>query len=139
MAEEFYLKVIASDRIFFSGPALAVIVPTADGEYEFLAHHGSAFIAITPGEARCQKPDGTWVPAIVGNGIAQTANNRTTILVESAERPEEIDEVRAREELEQAQEELRQKQSIQEYNISQASLSRAMARLKGRRNYTGNK
>ncbi|MDE7478539.1 MAG: ATP synthase F1 subunit epsilon, partial [Lachnospiraceae bacterium] len=32
--------------------------------------------------------------------------------------------------LERAEEQLRQKQSIQEYNVSQASLARAMHRLK---------
>jgi F-type H+-transporting ATPase subunit epsilon len=36
--------------------------------------------------------------------------------------------------MEQAQEELRQKQSIQEYRISQAALARAVSRLKGKKN-----
>jgi len=53
-----------------------------------------------------------------------------TVLVETAERPEEIDEVRAKEALERAEEQLRQKQSIREYYHSRASLARAMTRLK---------
>ena len=56
---------------------------------------------------------------------------RTTVsLVDSAERPEDIDEVRAREAMERAQEQLRQKQSIYEYRMSKASLARAVSRLK---------
>lgn len=50
--------------------------------------------------------------------------------METAERPEEIDKVRAEEAKERAQEQLRQKQSIQEYYHSRASLARAMTRLK---------
>jgi len=49
----------------------------------------------------------------------------------TAERPEDIDEVRAREALERAEEQMRQKQSLQEYKMSQASMARALTRLKG--------
>ena len=38
--------------------------------------------------------------------------------------------IRAEAALERAQEQLRQKQSIQEYHVSQASMARAMLRLK---------
>ena len=57
-------------------------------------------------------------------------------LVDFAEKPEEIDERRAREALERAQEAMRQKQSIQEYHMSQANIARAMARLAAKRQYT---
>ena len=50
--------------------------------------------------------------------------------METAESPEEIDIRRAEEAKERALEQLRQKQSIQEYYRSSASLSRAMSRLK---------
>ena len=70
----------------------------------------------------------------MGSGFAQMANNRAMVLVDTAERPEDIDEVRAQEALERAKEEMRQKQSIQEYRISQASLARAISRLKGKKN-----
>ena len=50
--------------------------------------------------------------------------------METAEKPEEIDILRAQEAKERAMEQLRQKQSIQEYYHSSASLARAMTRLK---------
>ena len=55
-----------------------------------------------------------------------------TVVVDTAERPEDIDEVRAREALERAEEQMRQKQSLQEYKMSQASMARALSRLKER-------
>ena len=45
-------------------------------------------------------------------------------------RPEEVDVNRAKEALERAQERLRQKQSIQEYHMTQAAMARALTRLK---------
>ena len=44
---------------------------------------------------------------------------------------------RAEEAKERAEEQLRQKQSIQEYYLSQASMARAMTRLKASRNRRG--
>ena len=66
----------------------------------------------------------------MGLGIVQVANNRVTVIVDTAERPEDIDEVRAREALERAKEQMRQKQSIREFQMSQASMARALSRLK---------
>jgi F-type H+-transporting ATPase subunit epsilon len=37
-----------------------------------------------------------WIHAVVGNGFIQIINNRVTLLVDTAEHPEEIDERRAR-------------------------------------------
>ena len=105
----FYLKVIAANRVFYSGRCRSIIVPEFDGQKEILAHHEDMVIAVDEGEI---------------------VNNRVTLLVETAEHPEEIDIARAREAKERAEEQLRQKQSIQEYYHSRASLARAMTRLK---------
>lgn len=129
----FHLKIIASDKVFFDGEAESVTVPGQDGGYTFMAHHEELVLAVQPGLLRYKMADGTEKYAVVGSGFAQTANNRAAVLVDTAERPEDIDEVRAKEALEHAKEELRQKQSVQEYHISQASLARAISRLKGRK------
>ena len=52
-----------------------------------------------------------------------------------AHHEEEIDVARAREAKERAEEQMRQKQSIQEYYHSRASLSRALTRLKATSKY----
>lgn len=56
-------------------------------------------------------------------------NNRVQVFVHSAEHPGEIDINRAKEALERAEEQLRQKQSIAEYHRSKMELARAMSRL----------
>ena len=65
-----------------------------------------------------------------GRRLAEIVNNRVTLIVDTAERPEDIDVRRAREQRERAEEQLRQKQSTQEYYHTQASLARAMNRLR---------
>ncbi len=126
----FSLQVITSNRIFYDGRANMVVVPGADGEMGIMAHHETMVIAVDSGTMRIQKPDGSWIEAAVSGGFVSIANNRVKIIVYSAERPEEIDIKRAEEAKERAEERLRQKQSIEEYHMSSASLARAMARIK---------
>ena len=127
----FYLKILASNKVFFSGKADILVVPGLDGEIAIMAHHQNMAIATTIGDVRF-KPEGSdeYIDAVVGIGFVYIANNRVTMIVDTAERPEDIDEVRAKAAMERAEEQLRQKQSIEEYHRSKASLARAMARLK---------
>ena len=57
------------------------------------------------------------------------ANNRITVLVDTCETAEEIDVRRAEEAKERALEQLRQKQSVGEFKMTQSSLARALSRL----------
>ena len=104
-------------------------LPGDDGERTVLAHHADSIISIREGELRFRDVEENWHEAIVGLGFAEMINNRLTILVDTAERPEDIDRKRAEEAKARAEEQLRQKQSMQEYYMSKASLARAMTRL----------
>ncbi len=127
----FGLKIIATNRVFYEGRAKFIVLPQSDGEIAVMAGHEDAMIAIVPGELRYQTEDSDeWHLAAVSGGFAQVINNRVTVLVLTAETPEEIDERRAMEAKEIAQEQLRQKMSQHQYYRTQASLSRAMSRLK---------
>ena len=128
--ETFSLRVISSDKVFYEGRCQNMIIPTPDGQFGVMAHHENMVVAVEIGELRLQTPEGEWVAAYVSKGFAEIMNNRVYVLVNAAERPEDIDIKRAQEAKERAQERMRQKQSIQEYHMSQAALARAMARLK---------
>ena len=127
----FWLKVIASDHVFYNGNCEALVVPAHDGEVGILHHREAMILAIQEGELKFRVPgEQEYHHAVVGLGIVQVANNRVTVVVDTAERPEDIDEVRAKQALERAKEQLRQKQSIREYYMSKASMARALSRLK---------
>ena len=131
----FGLNIIASDRDFYHGRGVSIVLPALDGEYAILAHHADAMVAIIPGEMRFTTESGEQNTVVVSGGFAQVINNRVTVLVASVEKPDEIDIRRAQEAEERAMEQLRQKQSMQEYYVSKASLARAMSRLKVTQKY----
>ena len=129
--DTFGLKIISSDRVFYEGRCRKMIVPGPDGGgVEILPHHENMVIAVAIGDTKLQFEEGEWVDVAVGTGFLEIVNNRVTMLVQTAEKPEDIDARYAQEQKEYAEERLRQKQSIQEYYRTLASLSRAMNRLK---------
>lgn len=129
--DTFGLKIIASDKVFYEGRCRKLIIPAVDGEKGILPNHENMVIAIAVGTARVELAgEDEWRDIAVGTGFAEIVNNRVTLLVDTAEKPEDIDVRHAREQQERAEEQMRQKQSIQEYYHSQASLARAMNRLR---------
>ena|SRR5699024_7228699 len=129
--DTFGLKIIASDKVFYEGRCRKLVIPAPDGEKGILANHENMVIAIVVGTAKVQLAgEDEWKDLAVGSGFAEIVNNRVTLLVDTAERPEDIDVRRAKEQQERAEEQMRQKQSIQEYYHTQASLARAMNRLR---------
>ena len=130
MESTFGLEIYASNKLFFSGRARSLTVPVEDGEKAFLAHQADLIAAIVPGEMRYEDADGNKMVVAVSSGFVEMINNRGKIFCLTVERPEEIDVRRAQEAKERAEEQLRQKQSIQEYRMSQLALARAMTRLR---------
>ena len=129
------MNIISSDKIFYEGPCQYLTIPAPDGQKGVLPHHENMVIAVDPGELKFQKPDGEWVEAVVSMGFAEIMNNRVSVLVNTAERPEDIDVNRARRAADEAKEAMLQKKSIQEYRSAQASLARAISRLRVKSNY----
>lgn len=128
--DTFGLKIIASDKVFYEGRCRKLTIPAPDGEMGLLPNHENMVIAIAVGIARMEAEEGRQQDIALGQGFAEVVNNRVTLIVDTAERPEDIDVRHAEEQRERAEEQMRQKQSIQEYYHTQASLARAMNRLK---------
>lgn len=126
----FGLELFSSNQIFYRGRAKFINLPATDGGHTFLPHHENVIIALVPGTTTIVTEEGEELTAITGSGFAEMINNRVQVYVHSAEHPDEIDVNRAREALERAEEQLRQKQSLAEYHRSKMELARAMSRIR---------
>lgn len=125
----FQLKIISCKGIFYDGLCESIVLPTEEGEYGIQANHESMVIGISIGELKYMM-EGTWNSVIVGQGYARSEKNRLILIVDSAERPEDVDENRAREAAKRAAERLEIQKSRKEYYRGQLAMTRAMARLK---------
>lgn len=131
----FQVYIFAADCVFYEGPCESLIVPTSQGQYGVMAHHSNMIAAIIPGTLAFKVPEEEKRYAAVSAGLIKVENNEVLILVDSAERPEDIDENRAKRAADDAKEALLQKRSIQEYRSAQANLARAINRLRVKSTY----
>lgn len=130
--KEFNISIYAADKIFFFGKCQSLVIPTSDGLYGILAGHRNTITAIAPGEIK-YTVKGKDYYAVVSKGLVKIENGMVLILVDTCEKPEEIDRVRAEKAKEEAKRVLTQKTSQQEFLRTQANLARAINRLKNSR------
>ena len=135
--ESFQVYILAADEAFYEGPCEALSVPCSTGMMGILAHHSNLIAAVVPGTLRYRSPGESEKLAAVSAGLVKVENGIVLILVDSAERPEEIDANRARRAADAAKEELLQKKSIQEHRSAQANLARALSRLRVKEHWNG--
>lgn len=135
MMDTFQVHIFSADCPFYDGPCESLIVPTIQGQYGIWANHSNMIAAVLPGTLSYRIPGEEEKVAAVSEGIIKIENNDVMVLVDTIERPEEIDENRARIEADKAKEILLQKKSIREYHAAQATMARAASRLRVKHNY----
>ena len=129
----FPLHVLTAVKPFYEGECVSLVIPTPSGLYGIQAKHSNFVGSIIPGEMKMTLPDSSVVTAAVADGIVKVEGGEVLVLVDTAERPEEIDENRAERALEKAMEDTARERSAREYFAAQARLARAINRLKVKR------
>ena len=124
----FILNITASSGEFYQGSCESMVLPVKDGVYGVQAGHSPVLVAIHMGMLKFTV-DGETREILVGDGIAEVTPTFVLLLVDSAERPEDIDKNRAEAARIRAEERLLLKQSMHEYYQTKIALDRAMQRL----------
>jgi len=125
----FSLKITAFNKVYYDGECQMVILPASDGELGIMAGHEEMISTVEEGLLRIQHTDDTWEKVYVKDGLAEVSADIVNLIVFFAEKPEDVEIMKAQSEYDQAREEMMQKQSIQEYEQSQAQMARALAKL----------
>jgi F-type H+-transporting ATPase subunit epsilon len=123
------LEIITAEREVFADDVEVLVAPGIDGELGILPHHAPLMTALQPGEIMIRK-DGQPTYLVVSGGFLEVMGNRATILADTAERSDEIDEERARIAMENAQERLASRSGDMDLQAAMASMRKAESRLK---------
>jgi F-type H+-transporting ATPase subunit epsilon len=129
VAATFRLQIITPERSFFDEQAEMVVFIAPDGEIGVMAGHTPMVVSMLEGGIRILR-DGKWRETAASDGFATITQDEVLLLMQTVEWPEEIDRVRAERDRALAEEQLRQKRSMQEYYIARSMLARAMVRLR---------
>ena len=139
MPSPFKARIYEADGPFYEGELTSLIIPTRGGYYGIQARHRNFVITIIPGGMKYRIPgDDKLYEASVSEGMVRIEDGDVLVLINTAERPEEIDEERSKARAEEAREIMLQKRSLQEYYSAEATLKRAMVRLRVSRDQTIN-
>ena len=132
MAKSFNLMVVTPEREFFNGEAVYVSVQSIAGSLGVMAGHVPMVSALDVGALEIQTDEHTKRTAFHSEGFIEVRPECVYILSQACEWPEEIDEKRALEAEQRAQERLQQERSDQLGTMghSKVALMRAMTRRK---------
>ena len=123
------LEIITAERQVFSDEVDMVVAPGIDGQLGILPRHAPLMTMLKPGALTVRKAGQEDMYVAVSGGFMEVLGNRVSVLADACERSEEIDEERAQQAMQRAQDVLDNRGSDLEMQTALASFQRAQARL----------
>ena len=106
MATMFPFELVSPDKVLFSGPAQAVVVPGSEGDFQVLADHEPLMTSIRPGVVGIDDAQGKNVRVFVRGGFAEVSPIGLTILAEIAIPFEDFSAAHLEQEIKNAEEDV---------------------------------
>ncbi|ADL56924.1 F0F1 ATP synthase subunit epsilon [Gallionella capsiferriformans] len=130
MAMTVHVDVVSAEELIFSGLAEIVIVPGEMGELGIYPRHTPLLTRIKPGSVRIRRPDQAEEELIyVSGGMLEVQPDVVTILSDTAIRGKDLDESRALEAKQAAEETMKNRTSDLDYAQAESELAQAIAQL----------
>jgi len=129
MASTFKLEIVTPDRRFFVGEVNMITVRTSEGDVGILKDHMPTVAPLSIGVIRIKK-DGEYKQATCSGGFVSIDEDKTTIITDAAEWPEEIDVVRAESAAKRAEERMKMNSAEIDIFRAQIALNKALNRLR---------
>lgn len=133
-----HVDVVSAEESIFSGEAKFVALPGESGELGILPRHTPLITRIKPGVVRIKVPGKAEDEQIfVAGGILEVQPHVVTVLADTAIRGKDLDEAKAREALQRAEEARRSANNDLEIAKAEAELSSMAAQLAAIRKIRG--
>ncbi len=127
------LEVVTPERTVINEYAESIIVPGIDGYIGFMNNHAPLVAGLAMGIVHYGPEHGEKRRIAITGGFVEVADNRVTILADTAELDTEIDVGRAQAARERAERRLRDRSDQVDRARAKAALQRALNRLRAAR------
>ncbi len=131
---ELFLEIISPAKQVFSGTIKSITVPGTKGRFQVLKNHAPIISTLEIGMIKVDLPDKPKYFATAG-GTIEVLDNKVLVLADSIESADEIDLNRAIKAKERAEKRLNTKGLEIDVIRAQASLARALNRIKIKETY----
>lgn len=123
------LEVVTPEKTVVDEEVEMVLCPGSEGEFGVLPHHVSLLSALKIGPIR-YRANGKDELIFVSGGFVDVNGDKCSVLAETAEKAENIDQARAKAARERAEQRLANKEASLDETRAEAALQRAIMRLK---------
>ena len=130
-----HVDVVSAEESIYSGEARFVALPGEAGELGIYPRHTPLITRIRPGSVRVKKPDGGEEFVFVAGGILEVQPNCVTVLSDTAVRGKDLDEEKANEARQAAEEAVRNAKSDVDLARAQSELAVMAAQIAALRKY----
>ena len=128
-APTIHVDVVSAEESIFSGEAEFVVLPGEVGELGIYPRHTPLITRIKPGAVRIRKPGGEEEFVFVAGGILEVQPKAITVLADTAIRGHDLDEAKANEAIQKAEEARRSVKGKQEIAVVEGELALLAAQL----------
>jgi F-type H+-transporting ATPase subunit epsilon len=122
-ARTLHVDVVSAHESIYSGEARFVVLPGESGELGIYPRHTPLITRVKPGSVRIEKPDGDEEFVFIAGGILEVQPDRVTVLSDTAIRGKDLDEEKAAEARQAAEEALRNAKSEVDIARAQSELA----------------
>lgn len=129
MAKVLSLEVVTPEKVVLKEETTSIVVPATEGYLGVLPNHAPLITGLQPGVILYRQGEERHALCI-SNGFMEVANNVATILVDTAEKPEEIDVQRAQAAKERAEQRLHELYPGIDVHRAELALNKALARIR---------
>lgn len=117
-----HVDVVSAEESLFTGEAKFVALPGEAGELGILPGHTPLISRIRPGTVKIVSPDGEESNIFVAGGILEVQPGTVTVLSDTAIRAEDLDEAKALEARQKAEDALKNAKSQDDIAVVEAEL-----------------
>ena len=132
---ELNLEIVTPSKSAFNGEIKSITVPGSKGRFQVLKNHAPIISTLDIGMIKVDLPDGKANYYSTAGGTIEVLDNKVIVLADSIELVSEIDEERAIQAKQRAEERLAEKKSEINVARAQAALSRALNRISIKEKY----
>lgn len=130
MAITTHLDIVSAEREMFSGLAEMVVVTGVLGEIGISPGHAPLLTVLKPGEVRVTKQGGAEDIYYISGGMLEVQPSCVTVLADTVERADNLDEAAALAAKMRAEEAIANKDTEMDYTVAAAELARAVAQIR---------
>ncbi len=121
--------IVSAEKSIFSGEVVRVYATGQMGELGIAPRHAPLLTRLAPGQVRVQTEDGEEQHFYISGGLLEVQPHLVTVLADTAERAEDLDEAAALRAKEDAERKLADKATERDLAEVQAELAMAQAQL----------